>query len=332
MASKILSYKQLELVNALEKARERRIWAVVDAKVKNMLPQWLQFSPDVFWLQRPEEQKTIDVYSEATEFFLKQGIQRGHQVFGIGGGATTDLAGFIAGTIHRGVDWVAVPTTLMGMVDAAIGGKTAINTKLGKNLLGCFHEPEAVWVCSDFLRTLPSQDLMSGKGEIIKYGLLDKEINSLILERSMGLEELTLKCASYKQEVVSRDLHERGERIFLNFGHTIGHALEFVLRIPHGIAITMGIKYMLMAMEKKVALGEFEKLVKKLDIDAEKIDLANYARFDKAAFWTAMSHDKKRDQAQLKLIVLDEVGKPQVVPMSLTQLRHKLEALSVFKS
>ncbi len=169
MTSKILSYKQLELVNALDKARDRRVWAVVDAKVKNMLPQWLQFSPEVFWLQRPEDQKNIDVYAEATDFFLKQGIQRGHRIFGIGGGATTDLAGFIAGTIHRGIEWIAVPTTLMGMVDAAIGGKTAINTKQGKNLLGCFYEPEEIWICSDFLRTLPGQDLMSGKGEIIKY-------------------------------------------------------------------------------------------------------------------------------------------------------------------
>lgn len=331
MASKILSYKQLELVNALDKARDRRVWAVVDAKVKNMLPQWLQFSPEVFWLQRPEDQKNLDVYAEATDFFLKQGIQRGHTIFGIGGGATTDLAGFIASTIHRGMQWVAVPTTLMGMVDAAIGGKTAINTKLGKNLLGSFHEPEEVWICADFLRTLPSQDLLSGKGEIVKYGLLSAEINSLIMTKNMTLEELALKCAGYKQEVVARDLHEQGERIFLNFGHTIGHALEFVLRIPHGIAVLMGMKYMLQAMDAKGTLSEYEKLIKKLDIDTEKLDLANYARFDKQAFWATMSHDKKRDQADLKLIVIEEVGKPEIRQMTLTSLRHKLEALSVFK-
>ena len=331
MTSKILSYKQLELVNALDKARDRRVWAVVDVKVKNMLPQWLQFSPEVFWLHRPEDQKNIDVYAEATEFFLKQGIQRGHRVFGIGGGATTDLAGFIAGTTHRGVEWIAVPTSFTGMVDAAIGGKTAINTKLGKNLLGCFHEPEEVWICSDFLRTLPCQDLMSGQGALGKYGLLYTAITSLILTTHMSPEESPLTCASYKQEVVSRDLHEKGERIFLNFGHTIGHALEFVLKIPHGIAIMMGMKYMLMAMEQKAMLVEFEKLVKKLDIDAEKLDLANYARFDKADFWSTMSHDKKRDQADLKLIVLNEIGKPEILPMTLTQLRHKLEAINVFK-
>lgn len=331
MTSKILSYKQLELVNALDQARDKRVWAVVDVKVKNMLPQWLQFSPEVFWLQRPEDQKTLDVYSEITEFFLKQGIQRGHTIFGIGGGATTDLAGFVAATIHRGVNWVAVPTTLMGMVDAAIGGKTAINTKLGKNLLGSFHEPEEVWICSDFLRTLPSQDLISGKGEIIKYGLLSTEINSLIMSKSMSLEELTLKCAHYKHSVVANDLLEKGERIYLNLGHTIGHALEFTLRIPHGIAIAMGIRYLLQALELKDMLNEFNHLVKKLDIDVEKIDLSNYTRFDLPAFWSTMSHDKKRDQSELKLIVLEQIGKPQVRPMSLTNLRHKLEAISVFK-
>lgn len=331
MASKILSYKQLELSNALEKAHTGTVWAVVDAKVKNMMPQWLQFSPEVFWLQRPEEQKTIDVYTEATEFFLKQGIQRGHTIFGIGGGATTDLAGFIAATIHRGLDWVAVPTTLMGMVDAAIGGKTAINTKLGKNLIGAFHEPQEVWICADFLRTLPAPDLLSGKGEIVKYGMLNGEINSMILAGNLSLEELTLKCAAYKQEVVARDFTEKGERIYLNYGHTIGHALEFTLRIPHGTAVLMGMKYLMQAMDHRAALSAFDKLIKKLDIDAEKLDLTNYARFDKHDFWAALAQDKKRSQSDMKLVVVESAGSPQVLTLSMSQFRHKLEALSVFK-
>lgn len=331
MASKLLTYKQLELVNALEKARERHVWAVVDVKVKNMLPQWLQFSPEVFWLQRPEEQKTIEVYSEAINFFLTQGIQRGHTVFGIGGGATTDLAGFIAATVHRGVKWVAVPSTLMGMVDAAIGGKTAVNTKAGKNLIGAFHLPEEVWICSDFLRTLPSQDMLSGKGEIIKYGLLSPEINELISRGNTPMDELVIRCAQYKQEVVSRDFLEEGERVFLNLGHTLGHALEFTLRVPHGLAVAMGIKYLFQALDLKDSLKEFERLAKKLDFDQEKIDLTNYARFDAQAFWTTLAYDKKREQSDLRLVVIDGVGKPRIQQMPLNQFRHKLETINVFK-
>ena len=195
MNSKILSYKQLELANALERAREQRVYSVVDARVKNMLPQWLQFSPDVFWLQRPEDQKNLEVFSEAIDFFLKQGIQRGHRILGIGGGATTDFAGFMAATIHRGISWTALPTTLMGMVDAAIGGKTALNSKHAKNLIGAFHAPDEIWICSDFLKTLTSQDLASGKGEIVKYGLLDQGIHDAVMEMKVLTEDLILQCA-----------------------------------------------------------------------------------------------------------------------------------------
>lgn len=332
MASPILSYKQLELVNALEKARDKTTWAVIDARVKNLLPQWLQFSPGIFWLQRPEEQKNLDVFGEATDFFLKQGLQRKDRLFAIGGGATTDFAGFIAATLHRGIHWTAIPTTLIGMVDAAIGGKTAINTRQGKNLLGCFHQPDEVWICPDFLRTLTSGDLLSGKGEILKYALLDSGIHEAVMSKNYSLEELILRCANFKQDVVNRDPLDLGERMFLNLGHTVGHALEFSLHVPHGLAVAMGMKYLFKALEMNSVYMSFDKIRQKLDVDETKIDLGSYPRFDKEAFWHTLAHDKKRVLNDLNLVVVEEVGKPRLRPIPLVQLRQRLETLDEFRA
>ncbi len=332
MITKILSYKQLELANALERSREQKVFAVVDARVKNMMPQWLQFSPDVFWLSRPEEQKTLDVFGEICDFFLRQGILRGNKVIGIGGGATTDLAGFVAATLHRGVGWVAVPTTLMGMVDAAIGGKTALNTKHGKNLLGAFHAPEEVWICTDFLKTLASTDLASGKGEIAKYALLDAGIHETVMASKVVTDELIHQCARYKLDVVSRDFLDQGERAYLNLGHTLGHAFEHALRIPHGIAVAMGLKYILKAFCAPELSEVFMRVVHKLEVDEDKLDLTSYRNFDRDLFWQALSHDKKRVAKGVNLILLDKVGAPRIETVTLPQLKARLEALSDFKS
>lgn len=332
MNSKILSYKQLELANALEAARDKKIFAVVDSRVKNLLPQWLQFSAEVFWLSKPEAQKNLETFDEATSHFLQQGITRDHHIFGIGGGATTDLAGFVAATLHRGIKWTAVPTTLMGMVDAAIGGKTALNTKHGKNLLGAFHAPEEVWICTDFLRTLPSQDLASGKGEIVKYGILDQGIFDAVMASKVVSEELVLRCANYKLELVERDFREQGERAHLNLGHTLGHAFEHVLKIPHGLAVAMGLKYILRAFDQTEALDGYLKLVQKLGIDEDAVDITTYKNFDRELFWQALGHDKKRTSSGLNVILASKVGAPRIEATTLQTLKNRLEALSDFKN
>ncbi len=332
MASKILSYKQLELVNALEKARESRIFAVVDARLKNMLPQWLQYAPDVYWMHKPEEQKNLDSYAEAVDFFLKQGIQRGSTFYAIGGGATTDFGGYIAGTLFRGIPWIAVPTTLIGMVDAAIGGKTALNTKQGKNQVGVFHFPKEVWICGDFLRTLTSGDILSGKGEILKYGLLSDDMYKFLTSKRVPMDEIVLRCAAYKQEVVARDPLDQGERVFLNLGHTVGHALEHALRLPHGVAVAMGMRYLFKALALKEALTAFDHLAKQLDMDSSKLDLSSYARFDHKLFWGALGQDKKRVEQSMNLVVLDGVGLAKIQPMALNQLRQRLETLDEFRA
>jgi 3-dehydroquinate synthase len=220
----------------------------------------------------------------------------------------------------------------MGMVDAAIGGKTALNTKHGKNLLGAFHAPDEIWICADFLKTLGNQDLASGKGELVKYGMLDQGIHDALIEMKVITEDLILQCARYKLDLVSRDFKDKGERAYLNLGHTLGHAFEHNLKISHGLAVAMGLKYILKAFDKKDMLEVFANLIRKLDIDEDKIDLTHYKfRFDKESFWQALGHDKKRTISGIDIILVDQVGAPRIEAVSLPQLKSRLEALSDFK-
>jgi 3-dehydroquinate synthase len=172
-------------------------------------------------------------------------------ILALGGGVVTDLAGFVAATYLRGVPWVALPTTLLGMVDAAIGGKTGVNTPAGKNLVGAFHRPLAVVADLRTLTTLPDEVLRAGLAEMVKHaaladrGLLDALAGSAPAFASRDLaiiEPLVARAAAIKAAVVARDEHEAGLRQVLNFGHTVGHALEAAsgLALPHGQAVAIG--------------------------------------------------------------------------------------------
>ena len=255
MKSNLIYLKKLELFKELDNFKDGQFFAIADQKIKNHLPQWVSFSPHIFWVKTPEEEKNLEMYGHALEFFLKQGISRNSTLYAFGGGATTDFAGFVASTILRGIKWVAVPTTLLAMVDGSIGGKVALNMPQGKNLVGAFHAPEKVLICGDFLTTLAEKEWMSGKGEVLKYGFLSAEINKMILDK-VAIEEIAVACAKFKNEVVEKDFKEEGERIHLNLGHTLGHAFEFNLKIPHGQAVAMGLKYLFKVMKMDDALAQ----------------------------------------------------------------------------
>src|SRR5690606_3090614 len=266
--SKLTYLKKLELFKLLEDREGSKFFAIADHKAKNHLPQWIQFSPYIFWLKNPEEEKTLDTYGRALNFFVSQGIQRDDVIYAFGGGATTDLAGFVAATVLRGVDWVAVPTTLLAMIDGSLGGKVAVNLEAGKNLAGSFHAPQSVLICSDFLSSLPDKEWWSGKGELLKYGFLSKDIYELIIKKA-PIDEIIMESAKFKTRIVEQDVKVQGERIYVHFGHTLGHAFETTLKIPHGLAAAMGIKYLLRLTNATSALEEWEKLVRALALPIE---------------------------------------------------------------
>ncbi|MFA5583693.1 MAG: 3-dehydroquinate synthase family protein, partial [Bacteriovoracaceae bacterium] len=291
--TKLTYLKKLELFKLLEDREGSKFFAIADQKAKNHLPQWIQFSPYIFWLKNPEEEKTLDTYGRALNFFISQGIQRDDIIYAFGGGATTDLAGFVAATVLRGVQWVAVPTTLLAMIDGSLGGKVAVNLDAGKNLVGAFHAPQSVLICSDFLSSLPDKEWWSGKGELLKYGFLSKDIYELIIKKA-PIDEIIMESAKFKTRIVEQDFKEQGERIYLNFGHTLGHAFETTLKIPHGLAVAMGIKYLLRLTNATSALEEWEKLVKALALPAERLELSYYDNFTITNFISYLEQDKKK--------------------------------------
>ena len=221
----------------------------------------------LFQIPDGEAGKTMVSLSKMWNWFGAIGLTRSDLVIGIGGGAVTDLAGFAAATWLRGVEWVAIPTSLSGMVDAAIGGKTGINSEYGKNLIGAFHSPVLVLIDPIWIMSLPDRDFAAGMAEVIKCGFIsDLKILELAKENTIDslrcdvttLVELIQRAVAVKAGVVSEDYKESFAREVLNYGHTLGHAIEIhsKYRLRHGEAVSIGLIY---AAELAAARGLLTK-------------------------------------------------------------------------
>jgi 3-dehydroquinate synthase len=267
-----------------------------------------------------ETAKDVPVLARLWSWLAESRVSRTDCVVGVGGGAVTDLAGFAAASWLRGVAVVHVPTTLLGMVDAAVGGKTAIDIPEGKNLVGAFHPPAGVLADLATLETLPREDYVAGLAEVIKAGFIaDGEILRLVAADTDGAaqphgthaRELVERAIAVKARVVSADLRESGLRETLNYGHTLGHAIEKLerYRFRHGDAVAIG---MVFAAE----VGRLTGHLTEADVKYHQTLLTAVGlpvRYPKAA-WPAlretMSLDKKTRGARLRMVVLDGVGNP----------------------
>jgi 3-dehydroquinate synthase len=270
-----------------------------------------------------ERGKSIEVAARCWDELGAAGFTRTDVVVGVGGGATTDLAGYVAAAWLRGVRWVPVATSVAGMVDAAVGGKTAVNIAAGKNLVGAFHPPAGVLCDLDALDTLPAEDIAAGMAEVAKGGFIaDPEILTLIEAdpaaaldpRSDVLRELVERKIRVKAHVVGVDLKESGLREILNYGHTLGHAIERREKYTwkHGDAIAVGL----------VFAAELGRLSGRLDDETaarhrtvlESLGLpTTYARESWTELLPAMRVDKKARAATLRFVVLDGLAKPGIL-------------------
>ncbi|NUS72658.1 MAG: 3-dehydroquinate synthase [Corynebacteriales bacterium] len=270
-----------------------------------------------------EQAKSIKVARFCWDVLGRSGFTRSDAIIGLGGGATTDLAGFVAATWLRGVRVVQVPTTLLGMVDAAIGGKTGINTGAGKNLVGAFHPPAGVIVDLATLSTLPSEELAAGMAEVVKCGFIsDPEILSLIEQdpaaaldpQSATLRELIERSIAVKAYVVSEDLRESGLREMLNYGHTLAHAIEKQQNYTwrHGHAVSVG---MVFAAElSRMVTGLDPARVRQHRTLLEKLGLpTSYQTSSRHELVESMRMDKKARGNKMRFVVLKEAGAPIVV-------------------
>ncbi|WP_369202022.1 3-dehydroquinate synthase [Streptomyces sp. PU-14G] len=274
-------------------------------------------------LPNAEESKTAEVAAYCWKALGQTGFTRTDVIVGVGGGATTDVAGFVAATWLRGVRWVAVPTTVLGMVDAAVGGKTGINTAEGKNLVGAFHPPAGVLCDLAALESLGVHDYVSGLAEIIKAGFIADPVILELIEsdpqaartpQGAHAAELIERSIRVKAEVVSEDLKESGRREILNYGHTLGHAIEKNERYNwrHGAAVSVGM----------VFAAELGRIAGRLD-DAtadrhravlESVGLPVTYRGDQwPKLLETMKVDKKSRGNRLRFIVLEGLAKPAVL-------------------
>ncbi len=266
-----------------------------------------------------EAAKTVAVARQAWTRLAELGLERGDVVVGLGGGAATDLAGFVAATYQRGVPWIAVPTTLLGMVDAAIGGKTGIDLPAAKNYVGAFHPAE--WVVADpgVLDTLPLREWTAGFAEVIKTGLL---AGGRTWEMVTGWEpgrgtperrlELIRRCAAFKARVVAEDPQEQGRRAILNLGHSIGHAIEAAAGytgISHGEAVAVGLLPALWLSTQLCGLDPaVEDEVRELLVHHELP--TSWSGVDRAEVRAALSRDKKARSGRVRFVLLEAVGSP----------------------
>ncbi|MBT7610013.1 MAG: 3-dehydroquinate synthase [Bacteriovoracaceae bacterium] len=220
----------------------------------------------IIWKAPPGENcKNFKEFETCLEFLLEKGVHRNSHLLAIGGGALSDYAGFIASTLLRGISWSIIPTSLLSMIDASIGGKVAINSISGKNLIGSFHNPDNIYIDDKFIATLPVDEFQSGLGELAKYGILSKDIKKLILGGA-DICKIIQACAKFKQDITTKDLKESGERKILNLGHTIGHALEYIYQIKHGIAVFWGMIFIFIIFQKKRELDELIAIKRSLGI------------------------------------------------------------------
>ncbi len=292
------------------------------------LPEFLKAAAsrpvDSLILPDGEQYKTLATLNQIYDKLMQDGYARDCYLIALGGGVIGDMTGFAAATYQRGIDFIQVPTTLLAQVDSSVGGKTAVNHPLGKNMIGAFHQPRAVWVDTKTLATLPERELSAGLAEVIKYGLLgdldffgwlEQNIEALIQRDATSLAYAIRRSCENKARIVAADERESGQRALLNLGHTFGHAIEATLGYGewlHGEAVAAG---MVMAAQLSVRLGWISEADCQRATDLigrAGLPVAPPAGITPDRFLTAMGHDKKVLAGRLRLVLLKDLGEAVV--------------------
>ena len=290
------------------------------------------FSPFLIMVPDGEQAKTVRWLSKILDALVTQRVERQDMILALGGGVTGDVAGFAASVYLRGIPFVQVPTTLVAQVDSSVGGKTGVNHPRGKNLIGAFYQPRIVVIDPRVLKTLPTRQWIAGLAEVIKYGMIaDKRFFSFLEEHVEGLRNqsddvmphVLRRCCEIKAEVVAGDERESGRRRILNYGHTVGHALEawgHYKQWIHGEAVGLG-----MVQEASIAhyLGMCSKdVVERQDDLIKRVGLPiTMAKMKFLDLWHAMQHDKKVVKGDIHCVLPRRIGDVCVVPLVRESIR-----------
>lgn len=293
---------------------------VADKHLSKLMESMSELNPAVFKAPAGEKAKTFDVYYQVLSAALENRLDRKSVILSFGGGAVGDLSGFAAASFMRGIPFIQIPTTILAH-DSAVGGKVAINHPLGKNMIGAFHQPDAVFYDLNLLSTLPPQEVRSGFAEVIKHALIhDPDFYAWLLANINNLEAIKIEQLHYalakgvkvKREFVSKDEKETGIRAYLNFGHTLGHAIESEMgygNFTHGEAVMIGMIFALELSKKLLGLSfdlnEFTAWVKRLGYQTTIPDQASEERL-----LEKMKQDKKSIGAAVRFVLLEKTGVP----------------------
>lgn len=283
-------------------------------------------------LKPGEEFKIQATVDSIVDTLIKMQADRKSVLIGVGGGVITDLTGYVASVYMRGIRFGFVPTSILALVDASIGGKNGIDVGVYKNLVGIIRQPSFIVHDVSFLQSLPQSEWENGFAEIIKHACIKdaamfKQLQNTSLQDFMKnkamLTELIKRNALIKIRVVKKDEFEKGDRRLLNFGHTLGHAIETQYELLHGQAISIGMTYACHISEQLTGFEKTERVVNLL----EKYNLPTYAAFDKEKVFEVLKMDKKRIKKEMNFVLLDKIGKAVVQAVDLKKLEKMIQKL-----
>lgn len=293
------------------------------------------FEPVVFEFAEGETSKNLKTVEQAYQFLVQNGMTRSDGIVALGGGVAGDLAGFVASTYMRGLHFLQIPTSLTAQVDSSIGGKTGVNTFFAKNMVGTFAQPDGVLIDPETLQTLGKRELIEGMGEVIKYGLiadvslwnelmtLDGSIES-ILEHA---ESIIYHSCHVKRKLVVEDERDNGVRLYLNFGHTIGHAVEAVAgygKVMHGEAVAIGMVQISRIAEQKGLMPK--GITQDIMHMCQKFSLpTEYTPWDIEKLYEVLLHDKKVRGKVIKTVIVPKIGSATINQISLKEIKEYLE-------
>lgn len=277
-----------------------------------------------FVLPDGEQYKTLESFEKVCSFLLQKEAARDTTVIALGGGVVGDLTGFVAACFQRGIPFIQIPTTLLSQVDSSVGGKTAVNHPLGKNMIGAFYQPQAVFIDTSSLETLPAREFAAGMAEVIKYGIiydydffcwLEQNVEALVALEQQAIEYAIFRCCQIKAEVVAMDEKESGIRALLNLGHTFGHAIEAEMGYGqwlHGEAVAAGTILASQAAEAKGWLQasdvcRIRQLTQAFDLPVAPPEQMNYQ-----CFMQHMKHDKKVKAGKIRFVLPKAIGQAVV--------------------
>lgn len=331
--SRISAFARLNRLLSGKQYRDARFFILLDENTYNHCLPFLVghvsalAEAEFFELPVGEESKSIEVAAQLWGALLDSGADRNSVILNLGGGCVSDVGGFVAAGFKRGIRYINIPTTLIGMVDAAIGGKTAVNLGCAKNQVGFFHAPEAVCICPEFLATLPESEIVSGFFEMTKTSLLSDSQQFRLLQsfaemaHSKGLLQIGIvgaiqHCVAFKSDVVAADPMEKGLRRILNLGHTFGHGIEsFMMEkgtpLSHGVAVGLGLVAALYLSVKKLGFSEgfYSDYCRML---SQLVDVRRFSLKETERILSYIRKDKKNVNGMILCVLLQDVGLPVI--------------------